>query len=58
MLPKLSPGAFVIADNMIEPVQARLDAEAYRRHVRATARTSSVLLPIGSGIEVTRIGEA
>jgi predicted O-methyltransferase YrrM len=58
LLPKLSQGAFVIADNMIEPVQARADAEAYRRHVRAQAGMSSVLLPIGSGIEVTRFGEA
>jgi predicted O-methyltransferase YrrM len=58
MLPKLSPGAFVIADNMIEPVQARPDAEAYRKHVRTKAGMSSVLLPIGSGIEVTRLGEA
>jgi len=58
LLPKLSPGAFVIADNMIEPIQARADAEAYRRHVRKTAGVSSVLLPIGSGIEITRAGEA
>jgi predicted O-methyltransferase YrrM len=57
MQPKLSPGAFVIADNMIEPIQARADAEAYRRHVRAQPDMTSVLLPIGSGIEVTRYGE-
>jgi predicted O-methyltransferase YrrM len=58
LLPKLSRGAFIIADNMIEPVQVRADAEAYRKHVRAKAGVSSVLLPIGSGIEITRLGEA
>jgi predicted O-methyltransferase YrrM len=56
MLPKLSDGAFVVADNMLEPVQVRRDAQAYRAHVRAQAGVNSVLLPIGSGIEVTRVG--
>ncbi len=56
MRPKLSDGAFVVADNMLEPIQARRDADAYRAHVRAQPGVSSVLLPVGSGIEITRIG--
>jgi predicted O-methyltransferase YrrM len=43
----------VIADNMLQPVQVRADAENYRRHVRQLD-FDSVLLPIGSGIEVSR----
>jgi predicted O-methyltransferase YrrM len=58
MLPKLSPGAFVIADNMLEPIQARAHAEAYRQHVRTRPGISSVLLPVGSGIEITRFDPA
>jgi predicted O-methyltransferase YrrM len=54
-LPKLAPGAMVLADNMIEPVMARADAEAYRAHVRASGRFDSVLLPVGSGIELSRL---
>ena len=58
MLPKLSSGAFIIADNMLEPVQARADAAAYRKHIRTAAGVTSVLLPVGSGIEVTRFDKA
>jgi predicted O-methyltransferase YrrM len=51
---KLTPGAIVVADNMLFPEMARPDAEAYRQRVRASGRFDSVLLPIGSGIEVSR----
>jgi predicted O-methyltransferase YrrM len=51
--PMLAYGACVIADNMLQPVQVRADAENYRRHVRQLD-FDSVLLPIGSGIEVSR----
>ncbi len=51
--PKLAPGGFVVADNMLQPERARPDAAGYRAHVRATG-LSTVLLPIGNGIEVTR----
>ena len=54
LLPKLTPGAFVVADNMISPEMARHDAEIYRRHLRGTARFDTVLLPLGHGIEVSR----
>ncbi|HVO13596.1 MAG TPA: class I SAM-dependent methyltransferase [Alphaproteobacteria bacterium] len=52
--PKLAPGAFVAADNMIYPEYSRDDALAYRRHVRAKPGIESVLLPLGSGIELSR----
>jgi predicted O-methyltransferase YrrM len=52
--PKLSQGAFVVADNMLEPEAVRPQADAYRAHVRAKPRISSVLLPVGSGIEISR----
>jgi predicted O-methyltransferase YrrM len=52
--PKLGSGAMVIADNMIFPEFSRRDAEDYRRHVRAKSDLQSVLLPVGSGLEVSR----
>lgn len=52
--PKLKPGAFIAADNMIMPEYWRTDAEAYRAHVRAQANIESILLPIGSGVELSR----
>ena len=53
--PKLKPGAVIVADNMLRPKQARADALAYRRAVRAKPGITSVLLPIGSGLEVSRL---
>ena len=52
-LPKLAPGAIVAADNMLQPVQAKADALAYRRAVRKAPGMSSVLLSVGSGIELS-----
>ena len=52
--PKLSSGAAVVADNMIFPEFSRKDAEEYRKHVRAKADIQSMLLPVGSGIELSR----
>jgi len=54
-LPKLGEGAILVADNMLEPPFSRADAEAYRAHVRATGRFDTVLLPVGSGIELSRL---
>jgi predicted O-methyltransferase YrrM len=54
-LPKLKPGAILVADNMLQPVQAKQDALAYRRAVRAVPGMSSVLLSVGSGLEVSRM---
>jgi predicted O-methyltransferase YrrM len=52
--PKLAPGALVIADNMIEPSSARPHAQAYRHAVHVARDMSSVLLPVGNGIELSR----
>jgi predicted O-methyltransferase YrrM len=50
--PKLNPGAIIIADNMIRP--GNEDVQAYGGAIRAKAGITSVLLPVGSGIEVSR----
>jgi predicted O-methyltransferase YrrM len=55
--PKLSAGAFVAADNMLRPEAYRLSAIAYRKHARSKPRMDSVLLPVGSGIELSRFGD-
>jgi hypothetical protein len=49
--PKLNPGAIVVADNMRPNNEAILP---YGRAVRATPGMASVLLPVGSGIELSR----
>jgi len=51
--PKLAAGAFVVADNMIYPEQARADAARYQHRIR-DLEFDSVSLPIGSGIELSR----
>lgn len=51
--PKLAPGAFVVADNMTYPEVVRADAARYQRRIRQL-EFDTVLLPIGSGIEVSR----
>src|SRR5262249_46052902 len=52
--PKLAPGAFIIADNMLQPEIGREAAQAYRTHIRSKQGITSVLLPVGSGIELSR----
>jgi predicted O-methyltransferase YrrM len=52
--PKLANGALIVADNMLYPDRARADANRYRARVREAPGMTSVLLPIGSGIEVSR----
>lgn len=52
--PKINPGALIAADNMIEPEFSRPDAQKYQKHVRARRDMESILLPIGSGIELSR----
>jgi len=53
-MPKLAPGAIVVADNMLRPESDRPHALAYRRAIRAKPGISSVLLPLGQGLEVSR----
>jgi predicted O-methyltransferase YrrM len=51
--PKLAQGAFVAADNMIYPEFVRSAAAAYQQRIRQL-EFDSILLPIGSGIELSR----
>ena len=50
--PKLNPGAIIVADNMLRP--ASEEVKRYGRAVRARPGITSVLLPVGSGIEISR----
>jgi predicted O-methyltransferase YrrM len=52
--PKLSPGAVVIADNMVYPEINRQEALQYRAHVRTKPHIDSVLLEVGGGLELSR----
>lgn len=52
--PKLAAGAIVIADNMLAPAATIDEANKYREHVKRHRDIDSVLLPVGSGIEVSR----
>jgi predicted O-methyltransferase YrrM len=50
--PKLNPGAIIVADNMLFPGGEAV--AAYGRAVRAKPDMTSVLLPVGQGIEISR----
>jgi predicted O-methyltransferase YrrM len=52
--PMLQPAALIVADNMVFPESARECAAEYRKHVRTKPHIDSVLLPVGSGIELSR----
>jgi predicted O-methyltransferase YrrM len=52
--PKLANGALIVADNMLHPERARRDANLYRARARAAEGITSVLLPVGHGIELSR----
>jgi predicted O-methyltransferase YrrM len=54
LYPKLAPGALVVADNMTNPESAQAHARAYRERVLASAGMTSVLLPVGNGLELSR----
>ena len=47
-------GAVVVRDDMTYPESARKHAEAYRKHIRKKSGIQSVLLSVGSGLELTR----
>jgi len=51
--PKLKVGAYVMGDNMIHPPIHHKEAAAYRAAITATKAFDTVLLPIGSGMEVS-----
>jgi predicted O-methyltransferase YrrM len=50
--PKLNPGAIIVADNMIRP--GGEDVQRYGDAIRAKPGIASILLPVGSGIEISR----
>jgi len=50
--PKLRPGAMIIADNMLRPGSE--DVKRYAKAVRAKPGITSVLLPVGTGLEISR----
>jgi predicted O-methyltransferase YrrM len=50
---KLKTGAWVLADNMIFPPHSLPEAIAYRNRVRETMAFDTILIPIGSGIELS-----
>jgi predicted O-methyltransferase YrrM len=50
--PKLNPGAIIVADNMVRPGNEHI--QRYGMAVRAKPGITSVLLPVGSGIEISR----
>ena len=52
--PSLAPDGVVVADNMIFPPESRREALGYQKLVRTKPDLESVLLPIGSGIDVSR----
>jgi predicted O-methyltransferase YrrM len=52
--PKVAPQGVVVADNMLFPVETRPLALSYQKLVRTKRDLESVLLPIGSGIDVSR----
>ena len=54
VFPRLNAGGFIVADNMLQPTSAIPRANEYRRHVGACAAATSMLLPIGQGIELTK----
>ncbi len=53
--PKLNSSAIVISDNMIFPPHSRDEMDIYRNHLKNTNAFDTVLLPLGSGIEISRL---
>jgi predicted O-methyltransferase YrrM len=51
---KLDKGAWVVADNMIYPPQDAKETAAYKKKVVGSKMFNTMLLPIGSGIEVSQ----
>jgi predicted O-methyltransferase YrrM len=54
--PKLNPGALIVADNMIYP--GGDDVAVYGRAVRAKPGMTSILVPVGAGLEISRYDPA
>ena len=54
--PKLRPGAIIVADNMLRG--GGDEVKAYAKAVRAKPKIDSVLVPVGSGLEISRFDAA
>jgi predicted O-methyltransferase YrrM len=52
--PKLNAGALIVSDNMIEPASSAASIMAYQAVLRAKPRITSVLVAVGSGLEISR----
>jgi predicted O-methyltransferase YrrM len=50
--PKLNPGAIIVADNMLRG--GGDEVKAYAKAIRAKPKIDSVLVPVGSGLEISR----
>jgi predicted O-methyltransferase YrrM len=50
--PKLNPGAIIVADTITRP--GGEDVLSHVRAIRALPKIDSLLLPVGSGLEVSR----
>src|ERR1700752_5183385 len=53
--PKLNPGAIIVADNMIFP--GGENVARYAAAIRAKPKMTSILVPVGSGLEISRFEE-
>lgn len=56
--PKLNPGAIIVSDNMIEPANEREAVLRYQAALRAKPKITSTMVPVGSGVEISRFAEA
>lgn len=54
-LPKLSPGALVIADNMLKPEWSVPQSQAYSAWIRAQPGIESIQIPFDSGLEISHL---
>jgi len=52
---KLNQEAFIVADNMIFPPNHKMEAMAYRTAVKNLNKFNTVLLPLGAGLEVSKL---
>lgn len=50
--PKLNPGAVIVADNMISP--GGPEVARYGKAVREKPKMTSILVPVGQGLEISR----
>ncbi len=51
---RLSPNALIVADNMQQPSSVRFAAARYQQHVKQMSQLETIVLPVGSGVAVSR----